>query len=249
MVVLPLVMAGCTKKELLKFDEAKLGSSIYFSDNYAKAAVTVNVISFGYLAANVTDSIISFPIYVTGSPSDSDRTYAVQFADTSTMTEGIDFDFYRAPVVRAGRVQDTLMLILHRTAQLKDTTLHVDIKLVSNASFNTAIPYYYSGSDSVSLLQCRITCNDIAGVSYLWTGSYKSTVVGYMGAYSLTKVQLMMAVLGLSSAVFYDSGSTPSIGLFSGWAAYMKNWLANEKLAGRIYYDENGNEITMGVYA
>jgi hypothetical protein len=249
MVLLPCMMAGCSKKELMKFDEPKLGSSIYFTENYTEKAVTRKNISFGYVAANVTDSVLSFPLYITGSPADSDRMYTIQFADTSTMVEGVDFDYYRRPVIRAGKVLDTLMLLLHRTTQLKDTTLHLDMKLVANGNFNTAIPYYYSSTDSVSLLRCRITANDIAGVSYLWSGTYKSTIVGYFGAYSLTKIQLLMSVLQLPSSVFYDNTATPAIGLFIGWAGYMKSWLTTEKLAGRIYYDENGNEITMGIYA
>lgn len=250
--LLPLLMAGCSKKELIKYNEQQLGSSIFFYENDSANVVTSKYVAFGQVASDVTDSVVRIPVCVTGSPVNSDRTFAVQFADTSTMVEGVDFDYYRPAVIRAGMVKDTLMLVLHRTAQMRDSTLHLDFVLTGNENFNTAIPYYYnSGStDSASLICYRITSDDIANTSYIWTSTkYKAVALAYFGTYSLAKVQLMMSVLQLSSSVFFDSSTNLVVGLVLGWASYMKSWLAAEKLAGRIYYDENGVEITMGASA
>jgi hypothetical protein len=88
----------------------------------------------------------------------------------------------------------------------------------------------------------------------LWTDSrYRSASANLFGVYSVKKVQLMMAVLNLPASFFFPANpaAEPAIPttLFSGWASYMKAWLAAEKLAGNIHYDENGKEITMGTAA
>lgn len=245
-----LAFIKCSKESLPIYNEHQLGSSIYFAENYTGKTVTSQNISFGYMASDVLDSLINIPVYATGLASDSDRTYSVKIADTSTMVEGSDFDFFQPPVIRAGRVTDTLKIILHRTARLKDSTLHLNIQLQPNNDFNTAIGYYYISSiDSVSLLNYNVTANDIAGTAALWTGQIGTIVVLYLGTYSLAKVQLMMTVLQLPAATFFDKNTVISPGYLLGWASYMKTWLATEKAAGRIYYDEFGNEITMGPYA
>lgn len=241
-------LISCSKQELMTYDETSLGSSIYFYDSIYSGLRVNQDISFGYVASDLMDSIVRIPIRVTGSPADLDRAVKVQSDSTTTMVQGVNYDFYVPPVIRAGLVTDTLKIKLYRTNELKDTTLHLGLVLTYNDNFNIDIPRNYTSSTAyASLLNYSINVNDIAGTSYLWTStSYKSTVTAYFGTYSQEKVQLMMTVLGLSSSVFYDGSTSIAIALVIGWSSYMKAWLATEKAAGRIYYDSKGKEITMG---
>jgi hypothetical protein len=166
-----LVMAGCTKQTLMTYDQTASGSSIYFSQRTLTGVpITEQDIAFGYVPANIIDSVITLPVRVTGSPSDSDRVFALQMADTSTMQEGVDYDFYEQPVIKAGTISSSVKIIIHRTDALRDSTknFHLNMQLVPNENFNIDIPYVYASNDTLSILHYSITTSDWAGQSYLW---------------------------------------------------------------------------------
>ncbi len=251
--MLPLLsLQACKEDTLDTYLDGDGGSNIYFAEKFNRTSFDVNMkaISLGLTPLSVTDTLIQIPIKSTGVPVNVDRTVKISVVDTSSMKEGIHFDFVSTPMIRAGRVVDTLNLILHRTEDLTALRVYLKLKLDSNENFNTAIPSKVNANSTQDLLSYEFYFDDKLPVSFLWTTfTGKSTVIAYWGEYSRKKVQLMIDVMNADPGVFFDSTRRPATGTLISWASYMKFWLAKEKNEGRIYYDENGKEILMGASA
>ncbi|MFV0605630.1 MAG: DUF4843 domain-containing protein [Niabella sp.] len=242
-----LTMMSCKEDDLMLFDQETSGSNVYFPDVVTTNDTVFKLVSFGYEGLNKTDSVIGIPIQITGNAADFDREVKMAYDTGTTAIEGVHFDYLRKPIIRAGRILDTILLDIHRTEDMVDQQLKLAFKLEPNQYFNTNLPGNITSTKNLSYLNYNIYMNDIAGVSYLWTTfGGKSLIVLYFGEYSRTKVDLMIEVLKVNPGYFYDPTIRIGAGQVIGWASYMKWWLTEQENAGIIYYDENGVKITMG---
>lgn len=247
-----LFAQGCKEDTLSTYPEEEGGDNIYFVEKFFRNSQDpmVRMISLGQTPTSVKDSLINILIRTTGEPSTEDRPVTVYAADTSSMKEGVHFDYVGSPKIRAGRVTDTLKVLLHRTEDLLTTRVYLNLQLKSNENFQTNIATKKNGSNVQDLLSLQLYMDDLFPVPYLWTTfSGKSLVEGYWGPYSRKKVELMLEVMKVDASVFYDSKKPFSIGTLLNFASYMKYWLTKEENEGRIYYDDKGNKITMGPFA
>lgn len=245
-ITLTFMASSCKKKDVARYDEAANGSSIYFKDAVGAANPLSKIISFGYVGYSVTDSIVAIPVAVTGYPSAHDRGFELKLTDATTAMVNKHFTFLREPVIRAGRVIDTLLLKINRTTDMTSTQFEINMVLEPNSAFTTLL-----ADASKNYLKYAIKVDDIAGMSHLWTTSPRATaILNYFGTYSRKKVDLMLEVLKLNPAFFYDTASpAPTVNQVLSYARYMYYWLNKEAGEGRIYLDENGQEIKMGAYA
>lgn len=244
-----LSLFACKEDTLDLYDENTSGNNIYFLENYSKTRYDKfnQVISLGLASASLTDTIIKIPVRITGPKSEQDRPINVVIPDTCTMKEGIHFDFQTAPVIRANRTVDTISLILHRTEDLLSSQVYLKLTLQPNADFITNIATKKNSGYTIDLLSYELSYDDMFPVPYIWTTfAGKSVVLAYFGTYSRRKVELMLEVLQANPAVFYDSKLGISVAQIINWSTYMKYWLNKEKIEGKVYLDEAGNEITMG---
>lgn len=244
--ILGLFTLSCSKKGLELYDEPTHGSSIYFKEAITAKSTLTRTVSFGFVGYSITDSVVAIPVAVTGAPGDHDRQFQLKVTDSTTAIADKHYTFLRPPVIRAGMVVDTLLLKINRTADMASNTYRLDLLLEQNAAFMTKL-----GDTSKLYLKYKILLDDVAGVSYLWTTyARRAAVVSYFGAYSRKKVDLMMEVLNLKPAFFYDpaANTLTSTQLLS-YGRYMYYWLNKEAAEGRVYLDENGTEIKMGQLA
>ena len=246
LTTLGLFVQSCSKKGLELYDEPTNGSSIYFKEAIAAKSALIRNISFGFVGYSITDSVVSIPVAVTGSPSDHDRPFQLKVTDSTTAIVNQHYTFLRPPVIRAGMAVDTLLLKIHRTADMASNAYRLDLLLEQNSAFTTKL-----GDTSKIYLKYKVLMDDVAGVSYLWTTyARRAAVISYFGAYSRKKVDLMMEVLNLQPAFFYDpAANTLTSTLLLSYGRYMYYWLNKEAAAGHIYLDENSSEIKMGQLA
>lgn len=244
-----LTFQACKEDTLNTYLDSDGGNNIYFYDKFMKnnSDIFMKAISLGLAPVSVTDSVIGIVVQTTGAPMDYHRKVNIQLADTSTMLLGTHFDFVEEPIVRAGMVRDTIKLKLHRTADLLTKRVYLNLKLVPNENFNTEIGIKVNNKIEQDILSYEFYLDDLFPVPYLWTTfAGKNTVIAFWGPYSRKKVELMLEILKADPSVFYDSKKTIGVGTLVNWASYMKFWLNKEKSEGRIYYDDEKKEITMG---
>jgi len=239
-------LQSCDKKGLELYDETANGSSIYFREALSSKTRLLKTVSFGFSGYSVQDSIVAIPIAVTGNPSSNDRPFQLKTTDSTTAVSGTHYTFLRPALMRAGRVVDTLLIKINRTADMATQQFQLSLVLEQNNLFNTKL-----GDTAVRYTNYKILMDDIVGVSYLWTTySRRSTIISYFGAYSRKKVSLMIEVLKLSPDFFYDPlGKAPTSTQVVSYSRYMYYWLDKEAAQGRVYKDENGQEIKMGQLA
>ncbi len=242
---LMLTVQSC-KKNLALYDEAASGSNVYFKEAIGAKVPLVKIVSFGYEGYSIKDSVVAIPVAVSGYPSSQDRRFQLKVADATTAIANTHYTFLRDPIIRAGRVVDTLLIKVNRTPEMINKQYELNLFLEQNDAFTTTLV-----DPAKNYLKYSIKMDDIAGISFLWTGSLKTGVNSYFGAYSRRKVDLMMEVLKLKPSFFYDSTvlPLPTSSQILSYGRFMFVWLNKEAAEGRIYLDENGEVIKMGQYA
>ncbi|NIG54783.1 DUF4843 domain-containing protein [Chitinophaga sp. Cy-1792] len=265
--VLILILTGtsCQKQGLELYNDDASKNDIYFLEkfNYAVNSTTADVmdnyrrryISLGYTPVTVKDTVLAIYVRPTGGIAAVDRPFTLEVADSSTMKEGVDFDFVNKPFkISANSSRDSILIKIHRTAALQKDTLSLVLQLKANENFGINLPKKLSnsGRDGLFITEYIIDIDDITGKPAVWTDPFFKTYVPYyLGDYSRTKVLLFTQVIGMDPKEFTV---VPALSADKGklldkivtWCKYLNWWLGVEKQNGRIYYDENGAEIKLG---
>lgn len=257
MMMLPVLVSvtgGCKKESLKVFDQPVTGSSIYFDGAY-KGYDYGKIFSFGFSTAAVKDTVLSFDVAVTGQATQTDREFVLKPA-IATMVEGVNYDFVDPVLaIPAGKLNTKVKVKLYRTADLTVERKSVFFNLLPNENFNTQLAKRVTTArDTVNLLNYYIIADDIVAAPYAWSvDPTKTILINYLGAYSKVKLQLLIQLFNIDPTMFTDQKKATTtvftVSLMSYWGSYMKLWLSREAAAGRIYKDENGVVITMGVRA
>lgn len=247
LVALILLFTSCKKDGLQLYNQELSGSSVYFPEavGTTKSTAIVKTVSFGYVGYSKKDSVLAIPVAVTGDSAATDRPLKLAVAASSTAVEGTHFSLLKSPVIRAGKVADTVFLKLNRTVDMTAKQFEIDLVLQENQFFGIKM------HDTTSnYLTYKVIVDDIAGKSYLWVNNVRG-VVSYFGDYSRRKVDLIIEVLQLDANLFYEPQNTSffTAARLISFSRYMVYWLNKEAEQGRIYYDENGVRITMGSFA
>lgn len=237
------LLVSCKKSEISSYNGQ---TNIYFSSaldpipSWGRDSLSV---SFA-LKALVKDSLIKIPVRVMGKPSDADRIYAIKIATGSNAKEGIHYDFYKENfTIPAGKLVDSLQVLLHRSPDLKNNGVSVVFELVPNNNFTTQIqnekpvPGYPKG---YSFNTFRLNSNDILQMPESW-------IDYYLGDFTAKKFYLIGEVLGADLNKF--SGPAFVNISFSDLLYYgvaLQRYLNNQKAAGKTVYEVNGDEMIMG---
>jgi Domain of unknown function (DUF4843) len=251
------LLTACKKQEIPLYDNSVSGSSIYFplTDSTNEMAV-----SFGYAKSDVKDTMVSLIVRAIGAPVNTDRSYLLTIADSSTMQPEVDYKLLKKDfVIRAGKVADTLTFRLLRTTQLINHPLYLYLGLQPNEHFTThhLSTDVVSGGDTATKYYTRlkITLDDIAGPPVFWAGNspYYSYTVGYLGGFTTLKFQLLvnrynLDVAELIQPSWFLTGS--NYFRIPGWGSGLKNYLARMAAAGTPVYEADGITLmAAGPYA
>ena len=237
-----LTALSCRRDPLITYNT---DDNVYFnytiSTNYY---VDSTNFSFAYRDASVQDTILSVPLRVTGAPAATDRRYNLVVDPASTAAAGTHYELPEL-VIHAGKVQDTLRLLLKRAPDLTAGVKKLILHLQPNEFFKTQLEYRLVNNvarDSADVLTFSITMSDILDEGPFWDDSYAA----FFGTFSLKKVKFIHDLLGMPLdfwSVYPDNQRRTAATYY---ASSTSRYLSDQAAQGNIIYDEDGTPMTMG---
>lgn len=260
-----LLGVGCTQEETMDY-EGKDG--LYFDVQYGAEHGNENVWAhqfYSYVGFGGLDSatyVLPIRIKVVGRVVDYDRPFQVEIvADSTTAEEGVEFEFVKDLVIKAGEMQTDLVCTLNRTDRMKDSTFQIQFRLVGGEYFE--LPFSEIGNipgrwtDS----QTAYSSNIDPGIHNVFVDNFLSRPLGWgveettlptaviLGKYTPTKYQLLLDITGLPQADFNDQKKM-NAGLRAYACRVLSAYLMEQYKKGRDYWvlDEDGTMMyTFGV--
>lgn len=239
-----VLLASCKKKELQYYGGPK---NIYFSTGIIPiTGWGTDSLSVSFtLTNNLQDSLVKIPVRASGEASNTDRTYTVKVVAGSTAKEGIHYDFYQEDFkIPAGKLVDSLQVMMHRTADLKTNVVSLVFQLVADQNFVTTLQdMKLSNGKTSSFSQFRLFSSDILQEPLSWYPFY-------LGTFTEKKFYLMIEVLQFDPMEFSGPAfSNVEFQVVQNYGIAMQRYLNAQKLVGKTVYEENGAEMVMGVAA
>lgn len=182
-------------------------------------------VSFGNVMKNDLEVVI--PVRTTGVSTDYDRPYKVEVvADSTTARLDIDFsDLQTDRVIKAGQTSDTIRFKAHRTEEIFEDTVRLQIRLLPNEHFITNFKEYGEPGSYFSYVTVggsqsskEFDVNADASIHNIFIydtmtqpkGWWGSALGGIGGAFSAKKIRLMMELCNCDLSAFETMGTMPS---------------------------------------
>lgn len=182
-------------------------------------------VSFGNVMKNDLEVVI--PVRTTGVSTDHDRPYKVEVvADSTTARLDIDFsDLQTDRVIKAGQTSDTIRFKAHRTEEIFEDTVRLQIRLLPNEHFITNFKEYGEPGSYFSYVTVggsqsskEFDVNADASIHNIFIydtmtqpkGWWGSALGGIGGAFSAKKIRLMMELCNCDLSAFETMGTMPS---------------------------------------
>lgn len=182
-------------------------------------------VSFGNVMKNDLEVVI--PVRTTGVSTDYDRPYKVEVvADSTTARLDIDFsDLQTDRVIKAGQTSDTIRFKAHRTEEIFEDTVRLQIRLPPNEHFITNFKEYGEPGSYFSYVTVggsqsskEFDVNADASIHNIFIydtmtqpkGWWGSALGGIGGAFSAKKIRLMMELCNCDLSAFETMGTMPS---------------------------------------
>lgn len=176
---------------------------------------------------------------------DYDRTVNLKITPKNAV-EGVDFEPLAGQyVIKAGETELIVPVVMIRTEALRTEEKVIDMELLPNEHFTTL--YEYGSGDEITW----VTSNRLRQTlifSEFMTQAPSQWNPYMLGPFSQKKFILICEVMGIERGLFLDANYMGYRISYIG--KYMKKYLADEKAAGRMVYEEDGvTEMVMGQYA
>ncbi|SDC91924.1 DUF4843 domain-containing protein [Pedobacter soli] len=237
-----LILANACKKNLETYSGK---NNIYFNEAGRLPAFTGEVIKdstvMSFSLAKSTDSVVNMIIKTTGALSSEDRTYKLIIDPVSTAIAGKHFDALPQTFsIKKNKLQDTVKIKFHRTADLQTQNFTLFFKLEANENFVTDMVDKVINTTTgqrLSFIRYRWFLNDIIKKPGRWLD-------GYLGTFTRKKLSLLVQVLNVDPSYLDTS---VSIAEMTAYGKFMQRYLNEQKAAGNTIYEEDGSEMIMGV--
>lgn len=241
-IALVVLLFSCKRESLITYNAT---DNIYFNYNLGFNSYR-DTLDFSFATKDVviTQEYLQLPIGVTGVPAQTNRTFKLVVDPASTAMPGVHYELPDA-VIHAGKVQDTLNILLKRTADLASGRKKLILRLEANDLFHTDLKYRVMGNpalDTADALSFTIAVSDILQDGPFWATSYAV----YFGNFSVTKVRFLNTLLGMPLDFWNVSPSNQRQAAAVYYAASAARYLKDEAAAGHIIYDEDGQPMKMG---
>ncbi|MBB4035655.1 hypothetical protein GGR21_001550 [Dysgonomonas hofstadii] len=224
-------------------------NDVYYSKQwYITVPMDSISLSYGYLEKGLLPIDTTYvPVSIMGNLADYDRTISYKLASTSTAVENSDFKILEAKIP-ANKEVGAIVIELYREKYTEETKT-IDLTLVPGNDFYTNYKEVLrSATDTLkaSTIDFRVTVSDFLTLPLLWNNwAY------YLGTFSAKKVFLLKELVNLDIEIFYVASTAegPTIAQVTAWGGLLKKYLAEQKAAGNTIYEENGEEMSAGLYA
>lgn len=217
-----LILGSCKKSSEITYNEPAM---VYFY-KYG-----INADSLHYTFANKdverTEDTVYLHFRIMGDAAEQDREVNLIVEDSSTAVQGVDFSF-GAEVIHAGAFEDSIAVVLHKTAKLDTTAATIHLAIGASKDFKPG--YTDNGinlSGTGSRLQYSIIMSNQLNKPDNWDGSLSR----YFGSYSRVKFQFIISVSGIT-----DWTSTP-------YPATLTFIVQQTKAALLQYKQDNGHPL------
>jgi len=268
LAALMLFLSACEYETLPTYSGIDNVYFEYASVVGSSSVVDSTYVMFGYDLMPKTDSLIVILVKTLGYVKDYDRPVSFIFEeDRSTAQLGKDVVLYpELSMVPAGSTIGIIAIRVFNNESLNDgASLVAALRIVENEHFKADYTYSevfrtsprYRNYDAT---RYRVRFNNDNERPNMWTpAAYETELTNSFGHYSREKFRLMCEILpGCSWAYFtYGPGQTPKevwdknfpIALQTGWSRTLHFYLEYYKeVNGEPLLDENGEEITSGVF-
>ncbi len=232
-----LFLASCSK-DIMEYQN---DPRVYFyerANDLNNTRITSKSFSFLPLASDILRDTFKIKVKTMGVPADYDRVVRGKtVADSTTAVEGENYDFIDG-IVKAGDTEGYLYVLLYRTADIKNKTVDLKMRIAETRDFKPGVE-----EDTVFFLRWSDNLvkpsNWDAGPNY------------FFGTYSNTKYRFIIDVLGITEFNLQTSTYFPlTEGQYS--AAMMLDFKLRMKEALAAYNsshstpltDENGSPVT-----
>lgn len=236
--LLVIGLSACNKSLEPYIDDPQ----VYFFERATdlnKSRITSKSFSFLPLASTILKDTVKIKVKTMGFPKDYDRVVrGKMIAKGSTAAEGTNFDFING-IVKAGQVEGLLYVLLYRTADIKNTTLQLNLSIAETADFKPGV---------VEDNYFTILWSDNIVKPDNWDGPLG--LVNFFGVYSTVKYRFIIDVLGVTDFRLQQSARDPlKPGEYSGAMMIdlknrMKAALAAYNLVNPPKVDENNQPIS-----
>lgn len=218
-LVLLALMPSCKKDDIMRYGS---GNHIQFNKSYADSSM------FSFLALpNEDEAQTPLVIELVGNPSDKDRQYKISVADELTTATSQHYSLPSTFTLKANQTTDTAWITVKKLPDLAVKPVRLVLKIESTDELQ-----YGQIDYCVSILNIS---NVIARPDW-----WNQTVEWYyLGEYSDKKYSLFIQVTGLSEI---DGNNVDQVRYYT---MKLKNYLLQEKDAGRTVYEENGEEMSV----
>jgi hypothetical protein len=236
---------ACKKSKLMLYEG---GQTIYFEDENTYSKVYVDTAYYNFGTSEIKSDTLFKYVWVMGSIVDHKRPFKIRVVkENTTAVEGRDYELPIADslYIPANSRQQRLPIILHRTSELFDKEVKLEIELVENNLFNTNMKVHnnYASAYTPSATKIRFTIADRLPKPPVWDANF-----GALGSYSRKKFTMFVENQELDYSRWYSKPfySNSSIKYY---ASEFQYYLNEERDNGNIILDEDGKEMKMGILA
>lgn len=126
------LLLGCEKSEPTAFASK---SAIVF--DYFETVGNKKIYSF---LGNASDqAVLGIPVIVNGFAADVDRSFEVEVISDTITNAAVDSYAIQQSIIRAGRIKDTLYVLVKKTPELEEQVAHLYLRVKDNALFDRGI--------------------------------------------------------------------------------------------------------------
>lgn len=229
-IILSVVSLTSCEEELMDYEGE---SALYFDVRLYPSHIDKSLwphrlsteVTFGNVMEDDLEVVI--PVRTTGVSTDYDRPYKVEIvADSTTARLDIDFsDLQTDRVIKAGQTSDTIRFKAHRTDEIFEDTVRLQIRLLPNEHFITNFKEYGEPGSYFSYVTVggsqsskEFDVNADAGIHNIYIydtmtqpkGWWGSALGGIGGTFSAKKIRLMMELCNCDLSAFETMGTMPS---------------------------------------
>lgn len=211
------LLAGCEKDRIAHYGETEY---VYF----ANASSNVVEYSFAFNPGAALDTV-PLVVRLIGKPVDQDRTVTLSVDAEHTTALPADYTLPATAVLRAGRVIDTIPLVLHKSQRLTDEKYTLRLNLLPNEYFELG---------PVTNTYIDVLFSDIIARPAWWTATVTNN---FLGVYSDAKYRYFIEATGVADLTDASEGELRA------YAIIFREFLAKEREQGREFEDEETGRI------
>jgi len=212
-------LAGCSKDKVGDYGE----TSFLYLTNKSGDTTKVKPIEYSFaFHPGVNKDTVPIPIMLIGKLSDEDRPVVIDVDPAHSTALASDYELPGPNLLHAGRVMDTIVLVLNNSNRLKNGKFKIRLMLNESEHFRLGPP---------DNRYVDVTFSDMIARPAWWNETVERN---FLGGYSDTKYRLFIEATGIA-----DMTGLPETEQRA-YAIIFRDFLARGRENGEVYEDENG---------